>query len=246
MILGLAMVYNEIDFIKMWLDNMSRIVDRIIIMDGGSTDGTVEAINEFKADIPISVIINKQKGENYNDPEYNHQVRRNILISLASGLDCYIFQMDVDESICDDNPDVLRDLVKSGKKVYTFPRYDFCWNTDTYKFARKGKQPWLYKNGIGIKYSDKNPPHEPLEYKGQNICLIDDREDTDILIYHWHYCWGRKAIRDYFVEPANWEEFQRRCKLPEVVNDVSLKKWEGDFPRVYQKYIKGRVPNSAR
>jgi len=210
-IIGLIMTYNEIDFIEMWLKNVEYMVDKILIMDGGSTDGTIAIINKYIEDrrykTPIELIIDPQKGENYNDQEYNHRERRNKLIKLAAGKSDYIFQMDVDESIKIIDADILRELIIRDRLVYTFPRKDFCFHPHYYRKRCNSRVPWLYKNNVGIEYIDDDPPHEPLGYKGKNLMSLSKeyKEDTDILIYHWHYCYGRKAMRDYQI--PNWKRF---------------------------------------
>jgi glycosyltransferase involved in cell wall biosynthesis len=238
-ITGLIMIFNEKDFIQMWMKNVENLVDRVIIMDGGSTDETIQIINKVlrqRYKIPVELYTDYQDGEDYNDPRYNHQERRNKLIRLAEGKGDYIFQMDVDESIDDSDPDILRRLIESGKTVYTFPRYDFCFHPRYYRERTRNRVAWLYKNNIGIHYSNENPPHEPLVLAdGLHLLKCEDRIDTDHLIFHWHYCFGRKAMKDYGVE--NWPEFLNRRKyVIEHQQEEELTKWTGTIPGAYLKY----------
>lgn len=243
MIQATMMCFNEQDFIECYLDNVMPLVDKILILDGGSTDGTLEKIDKvmnglWKPEIELRII--KQQGENYNDPVYNHQQRRNLLYSFVDKKADYIFNLDCDENLIYDDYNCLRELIKSNKIVYEFPRYDMWFHPAYYRedwSGYKKRVSWLWKANIGIKYDNSNPPHElPSMPDGTHLGLLPEnkyREVSNIPIHHYHYCWGKKAMRDF--EIPDWKEFLKRREWV-LKNDNRIRKWEGKFSDSYIKY----------
>ena len=95
-------VLNESTFIELWLKAVSEYCDEIVITDGGSTDGTVEAILEFQktSKVPIDLKVQKQTGRPYSD-DWNESVVRNDLLDRCHG--DWIFCIDPDEFLGDTN-----------------------------------------------------------------------------------------------------------------------------------------------
>jgi glycosyltransferase involved in cell wall biosynthesis len=87
-----VIVYNEISLIKGFVSHVLSWADELSIVDGGSTDGTVDVIKSFN----INPIISQQPEDMST---FNFAVQKNIAIDNASG--DWIVLLDVDEFLCD-------------------------------------------------------------------------------------------------------------------------------------------------
>lgn len=79
MITLIATVFNEADNIAAWLDSFtqqSRLADEIIVVDGGSTDKTVDILKSYTGRLPLRVIL--REGCNISQG-------RNVAIAAAKG-----------------------------------------------------------------------------------------------------------------------------------------------------------------
>lgn len=131
-------VYNEAENIHYALDSAYDFADELIIVDGGSDDGTIEKIKSygtkikiFHEDNPPMFHINKQKA-----------------IDKATG--DWILQLDADEAVSAElKKEILKTIEDSeAKNGYWIPRANFFLG----RFLKKGGQYpdytiRLYKNG---------------------------------------------------------------------------------------------------
>ena len=67
-----------------------------------------------------------------------------------------------------------------------------------------------------------------------DIALLPDAELRNEMIYHFHYCYGRKARRDFVIPDNEWES--RRKYIHANYEKEGLKIWEGKYPKEYEKY----------
>jgi glycosyltransferase involved in cell wall biosynthesis len=98
---------NDADFIQLCLRSVLPVVDEVIVVDGGSTDGTLEKIDELN-DSKIKVIHNKWSG--------NYGNQRNIALKYATGV--WIYQIDSDEVLCDKGY-LLREVAEKNTPIST-------------------------------------------------------------------------------------------------------------------------------
>jgi glycosyltransferase involved in cell wall biosynthesis len=93
-------VLNESFFIKLWFESVLKYADDIFIIDGGSTDGTIDIIESYKkADPRVRYISQPQSGNPYTN-DWNENDVRNSLVAHAHG--DYILMLDADEMLSDD------------------------------------------------------------------------------------------------------------------------------------------------
>lgn len=190
-----AMTFNEAEWIERYAKSVTRLCNKCTIFDGGSTDGTVEKAK----DLGLEVIDFPQPWDvlDYNNPKFRHGWRRNECISQLTG--DWIFNLDADEELVTDYPGILRDCIMgAGNGVaFKFIRYNLWCAEDLYRKDWMEWYPWLWRNGAGIYYADKNSPHEPLvDHNGTNLLVdaipVDERHAK---ILHYHYVRGWKAER---------------------------------------------------
>ncbi|GAA0852840.1 hypothetical protein GCM10008915_72030 [Bifidobacterium pullorum subsp. gallinarum] len=188
-------VLNEITFIPLYIESVSRYADEIIIADGGSTDGTLEQIDSLQNRYPIRLLHVQQKGLPYTE-DWNESVVRNVLIEQAQG--DWIMNLDIDELMDDRFVEVLPELMnRTDVDVYQFPFVNFWGDPWTIRFNSPGDERWsnditrMWRAHQGIRYRDEKH-HCTLEAaEGRSIWSIP-RGRCDVNVYHYHYALGNK------------------------------------------------------
>ncbi|MGE7057419.1 glycosyltransferase family 2 protein, partial [Paenibacillus glucanolyticus] len=133
-------VLNEITFIPLYIESVSRYADEIIIADGGSTDGTLEQIDSLQNRYPIRLLHVQQKGLPYTE-DWNESVVRNVLIEQAQG--DWIMNLDIDELMDDRFVEVLPELMnRTDVDVYQFPFVNFWGDPWTIRVNSPGDERW--------------------------------------------------------------------------------------------------------
>jgi (heptosyl)LPS beta-1,4-glucosyltransferase len=151
-------VYNEEKCIKRCLDSVVDIADEIVVVDGGSTDGTVDIVSRYTdriihTDNPVMFHINKQKA-----------------LDACGGM--WILQLDADEVVTKElKEEVLRIAgggLSNSKLIngYFIPRRNYFWG----HFMKKGGQypdyvVRLVKRGFA-KFPCKSV-HEQIDISGK-------------------------------------------------------------------------------
>lgn len=113
MISACMICLNEEKFIKMCLTSLLGCVDEIIIVDGGSTDKTLDIIDEMN-NPDIKVFHKKWKG--------NYGKQREFAVRQAKG--DWIYQIDCDE-VLGDTGYLLREYAKKDFDVYNIEYVHF-------------------------------------------------------------------------------------------------------------------------
>lgn len=148
-------VYNEVENIHYALDSAYDFVDEVVVVDGGSDDGTIEKIKAYgdkiklvQTDNPPMFHINKQKA-----------------IEVATG--DWIIQLDADEAITPELREEIKQIVANPEALnaYWMPRKNYFLGT----FLMKGGQYpdstiRLYKKGTA--HFPCKSVHEQVEIEG--------------------------------------------------------------------------------
>lgn len=115
-------VYNEEKFLARCLTSIKPIADEIIIVDGQSTDRTVEIAKKFNAKI-----ISKKNQENFH-------INKKAANDAATGT--WILQMDADEVVSKELAQEIKKVIAEAPKENGFwiPRANFFLG----KFLKKG------------------------------------------------------------------------------------------------------------
>ena len=141
---------NEENFLDTSLKNVKEYVDEIIIVDGGSTDSTVEIANRYGA----KVYTHKWEDDFGKQRNYSLKYATKEWILLIDADEIY------EESVLENLQLFANNNI--GIDIFAFPRKNYIDGklTDAYP----DKQFRFFKNNIGIKYINK--VHEmPVGYK---------------------------------------------------------------------------------
>lgn len=131
-------VFNEEDNLRQCLTSVTDLADEIVIVDGGSTDNTVDIAKNFNAKI-----IKTKNLQNFH-------VNKNKAIDACSGE--WILQLDADEVVTQELAEEIKKVVLENSKNngYWIPRKNLFLG----RFLKKGGQYpdytlRLYRNGLG-------------------------------------------------------------------------------------------------
>lgn len=237
-------VLNEAAFLPMYLDSVVSYAYEIIIVDGGSTDGSLELIKQYQSRFPkIRLFEMKQTGLPYSD-DWNESLIRNFMIAQATGR--WIANIDADEIFDDRFFTELPSLMSHNEvNVYQFPIVNFWGNPWTVRVNALKDERWsndvirLWRNGIGIKYEPKKH-HCFLTFQDGRSIWSEPRVRSSVPIYHYHYAFGKRIkhndnrrgdlnVREGVGEP-DWSyrhgEYEI-CTIP----------FQGQHPSIVQYYL---------
>lgn len=206
---GNLMCYNEIDNIKRCIENFLPFVDELLIIDGGSTDGTIEEIKKFdsKFDSKVKLIVLPQGTEKLNRVErsygcqsikaqkWNQPYRRNLLIDTSSY--DWILTKDADEDFGNELHDFLKvcDFSKPGYKFYWFHFFkDANKQYDDSGLVMRMDGLWHPKGIVKINLFQKKLiryenvlVHCCPMYEGSTTISGEDVPFIDVPLWHYHY-----------------------------------------------------------
>jgi len=202
-----CMAYDEADWIARYVKSALKYCDGCIVFDNGSADGTPDIAMDAGAEVVMVDPPQPRDCKDYNDPRFGHGWRRNWCIDRLKDKGDWIFNMDADEELIAPDSRILYKLIAENpnKNVFSFNTYELWGDEDLYRIDHKHTSPWLWKNGIGIRYSTTTPPHEPLVFDdGKNIYdqslhILEDKAK----ILHYHYTRGWKALRHHWGTEEN-------------------------------------------
>lgn len=166
-------VFNEGEYLENCLNSIRDFATEIVIVDGGSTDQTLNIARQFNAKIIQTT----------NPPIFH--INKNKAIDAASG--DWILQLDADEIV---SKELAKEIIKviSGESDYNgywIPRRNFFLG----QYLKKGGQYpdytlRLYRKGFG-RLPGKDV-HEQAEVKGEVSYLKNDllhERDKNFFIY---------------------------------------------------------------
>jgi len=155
---GNLLVYNEMKYIRQVVDNLLSFCDELVIIDGGSTDGTTEYILSLQ-DPRIKLYVWPQ--DTPYSKGWREADRRTLAMRLSEG--DYIFRLDADELMDDRITDVIANLVDK-KTIGAFPGYHFFGDFSTIRLNTSDDKVWypnpricLFPNDPHFFYASKDP-----------------------------------------------------------------------------------------
>lgn len=152
-------LYNELANLKYAIDSTYDWVDEVVVVDGGSTDGTLEWLHKRGSKIRIISVP--------NDPMFHHMKQK----ALDAACGEWILQLDADEEVTDSlKEEILQKIHEQKSEIYAYqiPRKNFFLG----RFLLKGGvypdyTIRLYKRGL--MYFPCRDLHENVEPTNQVI-----------------------------------------------------------------------------
>lgn len=135
---GNLMVLNEVRNIARVINNLFEFCDEIVVLDGGSTDGTTEYIVSLH-DSRIKLYIWPQRHDSEYSREWEEARRRTLMMRLSDG--DYILWLDADECMDDSFADFLA-KIKSKNLVCFLPMYHFWKSIDRIRVNAGNDRVW--------------------------------------------------------------------------------------------------------
>lgn len=236
-------ILNEETFVPLYLESAAAFADEIIIVDGGSTDRSLEHISRLAKQFPIRLFTMPQTGLPYTD-DWNESLVRNFLIDQASG--DWIMNLDVDELMDDQFRDVVPELMqRNDVDVYQFPFVNFWKDTDTVRVNSLGDERWsnditrMWRAGKGIHYREEKH-HCTLEAEGGKSIWDIPRGRVNVKVYHYHYALGRRIkYNDNRRGDVNLlqNEGQPDWNFSHNEYQIATTAFRGRHPQVIQQYL---------
>lgn len=218
-------ILNEARFLPAWLTCVQKFADQILIVDSGSTDGSIEFLRANSIEPHFWP-------QDLNYSMWNHGAEgkvRNFLVNRARGE--WIVPLDADELVGDDFIELLKNLKDEKFLIGRFTHF-FFWESferlrarsifplfffhGKYNLLRNWrgnfpcKIPRLFRNVPEIRYSTSNS-HCLLQYKNYghwSYHLPGVTRDFDVGFYHFHYIFGKGGAN------RDWELGQKVKTVP--------------------------------
>ncbi len=237
---------NERQYLPIWLCNIIPFADEIVIIDGGSSDGSWDYIKGAQSvlPVPIKCIQKRQEGRPYSD-DWNEAYYRNWLLENCA-MD-YVLSLDVDELLSDNFLEFKNNLTEVS---YALKFISFWKDFNTVRLDHPNDKRWeghhlcLWKNDLKLKYVNKH--HCILKnFDSRTMAYIDE-----VSLLHIHYAMGfkyrdnRRADVGYGyseeVGKPDWNFLENNENPYGNPNQhrIVTKPYTGEYPQVLSNYIK--------
>jgi glycosyltransferase involved in cell wall biosynthesis len=208
------MTQDNESYLRQAIASAERFSDEIIVVDGGSTDGTEALVRSH----PRCRYLHRLFDGNF-------AAQKNFAFDHASGK--WIFELDQDEVVCDELSEVIRPLLeRSGEVGYAIRRWWIC-STDPLRYVSTElfETTWIpriFRNDPQLRYvfplpgANSGVIHHEFSVRAQSQFVRIDRWR----IPHFHYLIHDRADREarfvWFnrVDPR-CTEMNARCYLYE-------------------------------
>lgn len=194
------------------LDSIAGVCDEIIVVDGFSTDGTWEWLNDMKDIYHLRLYQRK-----FDD----HQHQRNFCLSATP--EGWVVTLDSDETLDGRHLRIILQEVGEtlGEEIPTIPTPSFTLINDTKHYAKD----MLYSRSGYIFYNDGNltwgvhPVHSQITRPlVERPTYLQFTPDDPIIVKHWAY-----------LLPKRWDRRVKRMTTGKGKDHTTATVGDGDF-----------------
>lgn len=195
---SLTVVYNERFYIEMLLEGVKQWADEIVIVDGFSTDGTWEYLQEqAKLDKRIKI-----KQSKHLTPEtYHFGKGRQVAYDMSTS--DWVFWIDADEALQDNVKELLQRLTFSGADFFDVQYVHFV-----YHFGQVDASEPVH---IGIARFHKRYDDVNLDYRKNHTLPLSQKFKTkgfatSVIIFHCGYLNGMQKVCERYIRNVEGSE----------------------------------------
>jgi len=221
-----------------------KFSDEVVVLDGGSTDGTIELL-EAIGDDRIKIFVEPDKYE-LGRPWLAH--KKTSALNKTTG--DWAVLMDADEVIGEWNAKKIRELAESEMWAFFFGTLHFYrdWNRIQIEPDKKGggwyqSKIYMVKKGLGIHHGSVGMDRDNFVINGQP--LADSkfmRARTDIKVFHYGWCRPDSVLlMKKWTQEIDWwsPEYWKTHEFPfQFENPNTLTEFTGQHPKWMKDLIK--------
>lgn len=228
---------NEEECIPQALAYASTIADEIIIVDGGSTDGTVFQVLEFARHHPHVPIV---LSEHPMPDSFSEQ--RNFAIERCSG--DWILHLDADEKYSRGLAELVLALDSVPQNIvgYSFPTWHLAEDERHYQNGDADPHVRLFRNRADIRYA--NQVHEHVALNGQILIghpfHFGELEREHVLYWdavHLLHYGSLRSDKAYAAWYERWQRFAARSAEAGINVDALVR-----HPKAIGEIPEGELP----
>ena len=183
-------IFNEVFFAPLWLENVKQFADEIVILDTGSTDGTLDIL---KSDDDERIKLLEYPHPVSSPFEWNEGHARNYGLEYCTG--DYVLFTDSDEIVSDNFATRFEEITADGK-INTFGfNFIYLWgDIRTMRMNGNGEECWNIMLRRMLKREHLSWRDQRRHSPAAHIHPVGAYED--ITIFHLHYGLGSRSKKN--------------------------------------------------
>lgn len=240
-ITAIILTKNEEVNIKRCIESIKGLADRIVVVDSGSTDGTIELARNLGADI-------------YHHEPFEHYAKQfNWALDNVNIQTTWVYRIDADEVV---TPELKQEIIETCTEHHDDDVNGLVMKFKVYFMGRflthGGIYPFynltIFKKGFG-RYEDRAMGEHVVLTEGRivdlkNDCLHYDFKDLSTWIgkHNWY---ATREVNDYFetlakrqAETSLYHEAEKTKKLRDGLYYKLPKFWRAKLYYWYRYYVR--------
>ena len=241
------------------IHNMLNFATQVIVVDAGSTDGTVEKLKKIDARVEVYYSPWPRKFKRWSPTNQTEAVQRNKVLEKCKG--DWVFFFDADEIIHENYHSIIKQYVCDVRyDMYDIPMIHLyrCKRDNKIEICRKvlghtgiKSRPMLYRNHKGLYYGQlrRSSPcmHEELigEGKSRNrakrILQVYSPTEDEINVLHYGQCrWGKcvaKSLNLWGARYTQQDVFNKFDETKDLLPDLGYPLFLDSHPQSIEGWI---------